>query len=238
MSFDVEQHVRYRIANAPVNPYPFAHFFVEEVFPPDAYRELLEALPDTAAYTPIAETGTVTGAYDERFVFDVQARAGEPGPWGALAAWMSAPSFSEFIVRKFRGAIAERFGGTTQLGLRTDLRLVRDFSTYAIAPHTDTGSKLVSLLYYLPPDRAMRHLGTSIYLPRDPALRSDGAKHLAREDFHRVASMPFVPNSLFAFVRADFSFHGVEPIADAAIERDLLLYNVYATRVAGPASGA
>ena len=38
--------------------------------------------------------------------------------------------------------------------------------------------------------------------------------------------MPFRRTSLFCFVKTDYSFHGVEPIADEAVERDLILYNL------------
>ena len=242
MSFDVEQYVRYRIANAAVNPYPFAHCYVENVFPPAFYRQLLDELPDSGGYAPISDTGTVTrGAYDERFVCELAQLATErpSSPvWPAIASWILQPAFAEFIVRKFRGAIAERFGGGQKLVLSTDCRLVRDFTNYAIPPHTDSGQKLVSLLFYLPADASMRHLGTSIYQPRDASLRSDGSKHYGAEGFLHVARADYLPNSLFAFVRTDFSFHGVEPIADRAVERDLMLYNIYVPKVIAPADGA
>jgi hypothetical protein len=39
--------------------------------------------------------------------------------------------------------------------------------------------------------------------------------------------MPFKPNTLFAFVKTDNSFHGVEPVMDPDTKRWLLLYDVY-----------
>jgi hypothetical protein len=36
-----------------------------------------------------------------------------------------------------------------------------------------------------------------------------------------------LPNSLFAFLKGDNSFHGVEPVTDPDTKRSLLLYNVY-----------
>ena len=38
--------------------------------------------------------------------------------------------------------------------------------------------------------------------------------------------MPFLPNTMFAFVKTDHSFHGVEPIADPGVSRYLLLYDL------------
>ncbi len=241
MSFDVELHVRYRIANAPVQRYPFAHFFIEDVFPQDFYRDMLARLPGAGAYTPIDETGTVgRGSYRDRHVCDLEqavkdeASAGNERFWADLDGWLMSEDFSSLIVGKFRPAIDERFGEGVRLGVSTDCRLVRDFTNYAIPPHTDTDHKLVSLLFYLPRDDSKRHLGTSIYAPRDSGFAGDGGKHYKPELFRHVARMPYVPNALFAFLRTDWSFHGVEPIADAEVERNLMLYNIYVRKVVVP----
>ena len=241
MSFDAEQHVRYRIANVPVNRFPFAHFYVQDVFPPEFYDEILAKLPPLEAYTPIEETGTVgEGAYKQRFICKLEDIADDEddadGPWSRIRAWLMDPAFAKFIVGKFYPAIEERFGKGAQLSLSTDCRLVRDFTSYMIPPHTDTETKLVSLLFYLPADASMRHLGTSIYTATDPSFRSDGSKHLSAKGFKHVARADYLPNSLLAFVRTDFSFHGVEPIADADVKRDLMLYNIYVPRVTVPAA--
>jgi hypothetical protein len=42
-----------------------------------------------------------------------------------------------------------------------------------------------------------------------------------------VATAPYLPNSLFGFVRTDNAFHGVEPVIDLDARRDLLLYNLF-----------
>jgi len=51
--------------------------------------------------------------------------------------------------------------------------------------------------------------------------------------------MPFVPNSLFCFLKTHNSFHGVEPVGDAHCKRWLLLYDIYAreTSKAAPTVG-
>jgi hypothetical protein len=43
--------------------------------------------------------------------------------------------------------------------------------------------------------------------------------------------MEYRPNTLFAFFKTERAFHGVDPIADAEVVRDLLLYNIYVTKV-------
>ena len=38
--------------------------------------------------------------------------------------------------------------------------------------------------------------------------------------------MEYKPNSLFAFIKNERSFHGVEAISDANVQRDVLLYDI------------
>ena len=72
---------------------------------------------------------------------------------------------------------------------------------------------------------AMAHLGTSIYRPRSP-FTCDGGPHYPFDPFERIKTTRFAPNTLFMFVKSDISFHGVEPISDPGVERDLLLYSI------------
>jgi len=240
MSFDVEQHVRYRIANAPVLRYPFPHFYLEGVFPDEFYRELRSRLPELEEYKRLDETGTVAkGMYKERFICsssELEEREFERGSgtfWAELNSWLLADEFAQLFLAMFRREIDERFVHAADLRIETDCRLVRDFTNYAISPHTDTPRKLVSLLFYLPADDSMKHLGTSIYAPVDPDLRCEGTAHHGREGFKKVATMAYKPNTLFAFFKTDRAFHGVDRIADADVVRDLLLYNIYVTKVIG-----
>ena len=239
MSFDVEGYVRYRIANTPILSYPFPHQFVTSVFPEDYYAQLVAALPPTEAYRPLAQSGTVSqsDAYAERFACDLvdaeerEAERSEGHVLADLAGWLMGKSFRDFLLRLYQRHIVKRFG--TDAGMRTDIdgRLIRDFSHYAIGPHTDKAQKLVSLLFYLPHDSSMQHLGTSIYAHLDPSFRCPGGPHYEFTNFRRVATMPYVPNSLFLFFKTDRAFHGVEPIQDENVERNLLLYNIYVDKV-------
>jgi len=238
MSSDAEQFAFYQVANAQVREYPFPHFYIHPIFPESFYRTLRDHLPDISAYRPLDETGTVSkGAFPERFICDVEDLE-EPGNgdgsgsfWGDLNTWLTGPSFAKLLLHKFHDALTDRFGSGAQVRTTIESRLVRDYSNYAIAPHTDTPRKLVSLLFYVPPDDSMVDLGTSIYAPKDPSLRCEGTNQHTFEQFNKVATMAFRPNSLFGFFKTDRAFHGVDRIAAPGIVRDLLLYNIYVGKV-------
>lgn len=251
MSLDVEEYVRYRIANAKVSSYPFPHLFVHPVFPPDFYAELLAHLPPTSVLTQIGEYGTVgtvnptTGEVIDTAVADDERRYiadlatleedeelnGRGDLWRRTADWIMSDAFRNLVVQKFAEGIHQRFGEHAKLITDSDSRFVRDFTEYLIRPHTDKPSKLVSLLFYLPRDESMRHLGTSIYRPLDPEMRCDGTTRHPFKKFKKVATMEFLPNSVFGFLRTDQSFHGVEQIHEEAVERNVLLYNVYLRKI-------
>ena len=54
----------------------------------------------------------------------------------------------------------------------------------------------------------------------------EGGAHYSFDKFKKINTMKFLPNTLFAFLKTDLSFHGVEVIQDQQIERDLIIYNV------------
>jgi len=254
MSFDVEEFVHYQIANTAVRSYPYPHFYVQPVFPDAYYRRMLETLPNTAALTPINELGTVgridakTGQvtkspFEPRYLAELSVLEAEEAAafgsssdtWRSLSAWLLGDRFRDLIIAKFMAGIRARFGAEVRVVTSVEARFVRDMTDYSIKPHTDTPKKLVSLLFYLPADARLQALGTSVYVPKDKTLRCDGKKRHPFEQFNKVMTAGFLPNSLFGFLKTDQAFHGVEVIKQPEIERNLLLYNIYLEKVVTPA---
>jgi len=232
MSSSTEQYTLYQIANAPLREHPFPHILVRDVFEPALYRRMMANLLPTDLMRPFKEERPVNSKYpDERFVFTLASDriAALPQPygafWGELARWLLDTPFALALFNKFGTFIHQRFGNA-QPAYYNEAMLVDDRERYALGPHTDAPSKVITLLFYLPDNDAHAHLGTSIYAPRDPSFRCPGTQHHSIDLFDRVVTMPYLPNTLFAFVKTDNSFHGVEPIGDRDYRRHLLLYDV------------
>lgn len=209
----VVEHVVYALASAPIHTYPFPHFYATNVFPADYYPQLVEALPEDGGYSSNPD-----GKYANR----VFAEPDIPGLNGFRTR--------EFVMSTF--ALFEQWSRQLANGglkITTDLRLIRDTNGYAIGPHTDARWKMISLLFYLPPPGTpAADYGTSLYVPREPGRTCPGGPHHSFEDFVRVWTAPFAPNSCVGFWKTDNAFHGVEPLPDGApIKRDVLLFNVY-----------
>lgn len=235
MQTSVEDHVIYQVANAPVRLHPFPHVYIESVFPADFYAELRRNWPSAEHLVSLESTGRVTkGAYTERFIMPLHDKQIAALPdekrafWSELAGWMLGSSrFLFTVMDKFNAPLRTRFGSAFDpREFAHEILVVRDHSNYSLGPHTDSPRKAVSVLFYCPDDERYAHLGTSIYAPVDPAFRCEGGPHYPFDRFRKVATMPYRPNALFAFVKTDNSFHGVDPIRDADVLRDLFLYDI------------
>lgn len=210
MNLDVLGHIAYKLANAAVHRFPFPHIFVTDIFPRDFYDKLLAWLPPANLYS------SGQSNYKGR-------KFADPAQTGMLD-FMKTKEWQHIASMPFKSDIQMRFGGKSNF--YTDLRLIRDQKNYSIGPHTDAPWKVLSYLFYLPPDNTLQQHGTSIYLPRDPSFRCQGGPHHPFDRFIRVHTCPFVPNSVLAFFKTDYSFHGVEPVT-IECQRDLLLWNLY-----------
>jgi hypothetical protein len=244
----VDLHVQYRIANAPIREFPYPHLYVRDVFPADFYARLRANLPSEAHLRTLQSFGRVDQKYaDTRLVLPLEpehtARL-EPGQrafWDEVIGWLLGQSFGQLMIAKFGAYLRHRFKDLAAQQFIDEAMLVRDKTTYALGPHTDSPQKVLSFLFYLPPDASMAHLGTSVYVPNDPQYACPGGPHHPFERFRRMLTMEYVPNALFAFMKTPRAFHGVEPITEANVQRDLLLYDVRVMepqapqRAAGPA---
>ncbi len=232
MSCAAEEHVIERINAASITRLPSPHFHVDNVFPEDYYNQLLQNSLDDSDFTCLGETGRVpAGSYPERFVFVPDPETLRTLPpakqtfWQELSSWLTGPRFLQTMIDKYPNAAAIRFGDKIdQMKQFPEMMVVRDRTNYAIGPHTDAPHRFVTMLFYCPPDNSQEHLGTSLYMPIDPRFTCAGGPHYEFEQFVEVARMPFRRNSLFCFLNTNASFHGVPPIRDENIQRDMILF--------------
>jgi hypothetical protein len=234
----VAEHVLRRVAATPIRREPFEHLYVEEVFPADIYAEMQRLRIADADYQPLNKTKRVSPMYSaSRLCFfprDVTTRLGDAERqefWGGLFGALRRQSFRQGWFSAFGDTIKRQI---QTLGLHVpgakatvtpEVLLMRDLAAYALGPHTDSPSKLVSVLFYLAPDESAPELGTSLYRPKQAGFLCPGGPHHPREGFDLVTTLPYRPNTLLAFPKSERCFHGVEPVA-AGRQRDLLLYDI------------
>lgn len=227
-----ELHLTYKVANAPINHFPYPHCYVPAVFPENFYGEMQRHLPDPEAMIPIEQARGAKG-YKERFVLELNAGRLSALPedrrsfWSEVAHWLLSGRLQDLMLDKFGPFIDPRWKDPGVFQFSADAMLIQDITDYKIGPHCDAPGKVITMLFYLPSDNSQAHLGTSIYVPKDPGFTCPTGIHHPPDAFTRVITMPFLPNSLFTFARSDISFHGVEPVGDPDCRRWLLLFTIY-----------
>lgn len=225
-------HIIYRIANAPIQSYPYPHFYVEKIFPDRFYQDLLTSFPTLPHFVNLSQTGSVTpGSYQERFVLTLEKsnlnklNFIQNVFWQRFYLAIQNNSWISMLLKKFQPYIKKRFGKNyPNITFSPVAELICDQTHYAIGPHTDLPGRALTLLFYFPQTSTLSHLGTSLYRPIDPTFKCKGLTHHSFDDFIKVQTVPFLPNSVFGFCKSDHSFHGVEPIEEKKVQRNLMNY--------------
>ena len=102
---------------------------------------------------------------------------------------------------------------TTNLKFTLRTSLIKDCTKYSLGAHTDSISKFVTFLFYIPANEELKENGTSLYKSLIP-LKDTTHFNLedTKKNFQKVKTCPFIPKSVFIFQRTSISFHGVEEV--------------------------
>jgi FkbM family methyltransferase len=209
-----------RIAAAPLDAEPCGNIFMEEMLPESVYSELLARLPDDTAFDPIVHPDAVTAdGRTTRYLLDLThetldriALADQPF-WEAMIEVFTAPAIAQAIVTKFGATLRERFDDALPELVAVPI-LYRDHPGYRIGVHPDAATKVATLQFYLPTDESQTHMGT-VFHQRGPA------------GFERLKANSFKPNTAYAFVRTEESWHSVDELSPDEAVRNTIAVTFY-----------
>jgi len=243
---EIKQHIVDNILSSELLNHPFDHKFVEGVFPHDFYNDLLDNIPDKSDFVPINTTGRVTTNYSpERFIFNFQEKdiinKLEPSKKTFLQNFLKilvSQDLFTSITSQFSKTIDARLSnlsdaekekcGAPNFDFLIKTSLIKDFTKYSLGAHADTTTKFVTFLFYIPSNNDLQKVGTTLY---QPIYSADPLKHHSAEEtkqnFKKIKTCPFIPNSVLIFPRTSMSFHGVEEVNINQKERNLLLLNYF-----------
>lgn len=235
---DPKYHFIERLRAARVEPDPFPHYILEGIFPDDYYEQLLRHLPSSSIYDNLYEvTDLKLDHFRHRYQRDLNKgwTNALPEPqqsfWKEFNEWFLSAELSQAVLESFAEPLRPRIGDQTSWPkVSVEAQFIRHRAGYFLGPHSDLYTKLVVLLLYLAPDASSQRLGTSLYRSKIEGFSCPDSKHYEFDDFIRVKTAPYKPNSLLAFVRSDISFHGLEPLTehDVAKEgRDVIQYVIH-----------
>jgi len=187
------------------NPSP--HVIVRKFFPQDTYSRLLESLPSAADYEPFAyEKHANEDGESNRKRFRLENDCLETLPnedrvfWHTVRSALGSTALKEAMFHKLRASLSYRFKCKPEevraLPGFALPELFHETSGYCIKPHPDTRKKVVTMQIALPEKDDQEHLGTELYRrSMRPACWLRKPK-----GFEIVKTMPFLPNTAFAFV--------------------------------------
>jgi len=234
------------ISNSQLIAEPFVHQFIEKVFPENFYIQLLENIPDTSEFTAINKTGSVGKDYpDERFIFNYTDKKdfeklteSQKSFFNDLRYILSSVDLFKVATSVFKETLDKNIANlrddpkkhldTTNLKFQLRTSLIKDCTRYSLGAHTDSASKFITFLFYIPANEELKENGTSLYKSLIP-LKDTTHFNLedTKKNFQKVKTCPFIPNSVLIFPRTSISFHGVEEVNIDQKERNLLLLNYY-----------
>lgn len=204
---------------------PFFHLILDEFFPAEVYREMLDhmpapktfrALPGRGNYN-IRPDGTSTRVKIDLFPEYLRhLDRMERELWQAVGrALCSAPVKAAFV-RRLAPGLKRRFGDDyPSVGMFPIPMLTRDTDGYRIPEHTDTHWKGITVQLYLPRDASLNGIGTVF------------SERLAGGGFRPVTRMAFVPNHGYAFAVGDNTWHSVDAIGHLPTSRDSILHTYF-----------
>lgn len=209
-----------RVETADVVRDPFDHVFIRDFFDRSFFERLRASLPSVEDMTRYE----APHQFRYYYMLDRAGVAGLPRAirpiWSDLASFFQGDEVVSAFHRKFAAAIRaqtrhrERLIDKVTEGGRVietpRLMITSDCQNFLLKPHTDSGPKVVTVLFYLAEEGQPEDWGTEFYVPKDQNFNSFASHHFERDDFSLAKCAPFTPNALVAFVKTDRSFHGVD----------------------------
>ena len=239
MSFlDSELHLAYKFGNDPINSFPFPHLYVQDIFSDIFYSQIQKNLPDHNLLTSMPDLYPEElgfEAHKDRYVMDLMREESinkiekdKQEFWRGLGDNFKNGKLSDLLRNKFQYYLNMRFKLIENVSFLSEIKLINDRKNYASSPHTSHPRKVVSVIFYLPTDLSQKLSGTSIYIPKDLNFIAQNKeyKHYPHEHFHKVITMPFLPNSAFCFIKTNNSFHGVEKLEMEDTDRWTLQFDI------------
>jgi len=209
-----------RVESSALETTPFDHVYLEDLFPPEYYRRLLDHLPETRRYRELRHREAMqTDGHSARRKFYLFPEhimwlpAGQRAFWRELSRVLRSRALQEAFKSKFRAALERRFGRSIdRLSFYPVPMLIRDLRGYRIGIHGDGHRKAITVQFYLPRDESQAQLGTVFHEGRN----GEAAK--------RTKKLAFRPATGYAFpVVRHRSWHSVPQTGDASGERNSLM---------------
>jgi hypothetical protein len=201
---------------------PFLHLEFDRVFPNDVYAQMMRLMPESSDYRSMHGQSKVRDGTQTRVKIDLfpeyirNLPAEKRALWDMVGRALCSEKVKRAFVQRLAPGLEKRFGKNfAKTGMYPIPILTRDIPGYAIAPHTDTRWKGITVQLYLPQDDANIDIGT-IFHARLP----DGS-------LPKTTQMCFAPNTGYAFAVGEDTWHSADPVHNRVKTRDSILLTYF-----------
>jgi hypothetical protein len=232
MTTATRRHVEDRFARATVETSPFHHIVIENFFPDDVYRKILDLNPfrqnagrpwmekhasaNVTARTPYHARKQINFHENDSFDADGEGRRF----WTELKdCFLGSTWFEALVMAKYPDYFRLRFGDMSGeddfLSLfRKELFLQRHEPGYMIGPHTDIPTRVFTCIFAFADRPGFEEYGTQLLAPADRRAACWGNDHYPADGFRLRKMAPYSPNNFLLFFKSRLSFHAVTAITD------------------------
>lgn len=209
-----------KIQGAKIDTQPSDNFYMEDIFSPEVYKEILMRLPEDHDYDFIDHPDAILpdGRKTRKLLDLTEKNIQRLHPdnqnfWREIHKVVTSKELLDAIVTKFRQKIVAQLGENLPEMVIVPI-FYRDYPGYRIGVHTDAPFKVATMQFYFPKDESQIHLGTSFHQKID-------------NQFPILKTNQFKPNSGYAFARTDSSWHSVQQMAAYESIRNTLALTIY-----------
>jgi hypothetical protein len=230
---ELRLRVSYRLQSERLRTFPFEHFFIDQLFDREISGNIREYWPCPESFDSIASTKRVSaGAYKQRKIISLEEYVGAGSGdsptksfWKTFHKAFGGDEFLSEIINWLWPSIRSVRELPDTINLASEIVLTDDEVGYALTPHTDAPSRLVTILFFVPENGNSEFAGTSLYVRKDNSVPGKiSAVHQPRDQFDRVFTAPFRPDSALGFIVGPTSYHGVEPLRELPTSRRQIQY--------------
>lgn len=212
-NFHITDHIAKKVLGAKVNTEPFKFFVVKNLIPNKYYQVLIKNLPELKFYEPLMHRHTLIKGKPTRFELSLSHKNGlstlsDFFPGSTIPIEIIGVLRSEW----FKNLVLEKF--ESSLDVTPYLHLYKDMAGFNLPPHTDIVEKAITFGWYLPGD--CKHSESGLKLFRKKGL-----------EFEAFWTIPYEPNTAFAFLRSDSSWHGATHHPCVSYDRNSLFITFY-----------
>jgi len=208
-----------------VEPEPTPHVVVENVLPDDIYQLLLETMPPPALFSR-------HDLLKQDFEMDALPTAPRLShlTWGFFDRDIVGDIVTPLLVKRFGDAVARHYGGgeVTEFGRQAAAIEHRSFAGriqlrrpgYALKPHLDPKRVAITGLFYFAKPGDSEAYGTQLFTVDRPFVQSEMKTFFPEQYGLRCTvarTVPYRPNTLFAFVNSTAA-HGATLPVDATLK--------------------